>query len=230
MIEETSAINSGKRVNIICHSLGCLQSIHFLNSQSLNWRNKYIHGYITLAGPWGGSTEALQATLIGLDFKIPLLGINKFRDMERTFPSILELLPRLEVFGNQVLIETPEKNFTAKDYAKVFKFIECDDCLINLHDLLLPNISFPSVNTTCIFGSGITTPSKYRYLFKSHKLIPYVYGGYGDGVVNSVSLQYCNKWLPKRGNNRLSIYEVDGINHGNIVDEESIVDLFMDYL
>lgn len=65
LIEETYEINGQQRVILMCHSLGCIRSVHFLNNQSESWKNKYVHEYVALSAPWGGSVDALVAELIG---------------------------------------------------------------------------------------------------------------------------------------------------------------------
>lgn len=230
VVEDTFEINSKRKVNIICHSLGCLRSVHFLNTRSVEWRNKYIHGYVSLAAPWGGSTEALQSLLLGANFNIPLLNINKFRDLERTFPSIVELLPRNTVWKDKVIVQTPKKKWTANDYQEIFDFVQCEDCKVNFHDVVMPNIAFPEVNITCIFGKGVTTPSKYKYFFNNPDIKPYAYGGDGDGVVNSISLEYCSGWKKSQSKYRVNDYALEGINHGSIIDKDEIIDLYFEYL
>lgn len=65
LIEETYAINGERKVYLICHSLGCLRSIHFLNLQSQEWKDHYIKEYITLSAPWAGSAQSLLALIEG---------------------------------------------------------------------------------------------------------------------------------------------------------------------
>ena len=65
LIEETYRINEHKKVILMCHSIGCVRSVNFLNNQTDSWKNEFIHEYVTLASPWAGSTDALMAKLIG---------------------------------------------------------------------------------------------------------------------------------------------------------------------
>lgn len=65
LIEETYQINGNNRVNLLCHSMGCLRSIHLLNLQSNEWKDKFINRLITIGAPWLGSSQALEALLEG---------------------------------------------------------------------------------------------------------------------------------------------------------------------
>lgn len=53
-------MNDAQRVILICHSMGCMNSLYFLNHASDEWKAKYVRSLITLAAPWGGAVKVSQ--------------------------------------------------------------------------------------------------------------------------------------------------------------------------
>lgn len=65
LIEDTYAKNGNQSVMLIAHSMGAPMTLHFLNAQSQNWKDKYIKCLVTLSGAWGGSAKAIKVYAIG---------------------------------------------------------------------------------------------------------------------------------------------------------------------
>ncbi|XP_074601769.1 phosphatidylcholine-sterol acyltransferase-like [Brevipalpus obovatus] len=230
LIEETYQINGQKRVTLICHSLGCLRSVHFLNNQPDSWKNKFVHEYITLAAPWAGSVDALIADLIGRDFGVPWLSIEKIRSFERTYPSIIELLPIPQVFGAEVLVKTLSRQFTSEEYENLFDLADCKECSLNFEKIVKPNIQFPRVNTTCIYGAGLSTPSKIQFMTDNLNGPFNLQIGDGDGTVNSESLSYCQHWNKMRDHFTFNYVTLFGSNHADFVQDTGTVEKVLKYI
>ena len=96
------------------------------------------------------------------------------------------LLPTPQVWGNQIIIETPKKNYTSADYEILFEKsnfqygYERYQLIRNLTEDLIP----PGVNTIHMFGTDIDTALHYQYEsdvdFESE---PKTINGNGDGKI-----------------------------------------------
>ncbi|XP_029657545.1 phospholipase A2 group XV-like [Octopus sinensis] len=47
-------------------SYGCIITARFLTMQTREWREKYIRRFISISGPYNGSTESIRGILIGI--------------------------------------------------------------------------------------------------------------------------------------------------------------------
>lgn len=65
LIESTFFINGNIRVTLLAHSMGGPMTLLFLQRQSQEWKDKFIHKYITLSAPWGGSVKAVKVYAVG---------------------------------------------------------------------------------------------------------------------------------------------------------------------
>lgn len=57
LIEDTYKSNNNTRVVVISHSLGGLTMSTFLHSVSKQWKDKYIHAWVSAAGVFGGAVK-----------------------------------------------------------------------------------------------------------------------------------------------------------------------------
>lgn len=65
LVEETYENSEKCPVYLLGHSLGSLYSMYFLKLQDKRWKHKYIKGFISVSGPFGGSVESLYAETCG---------------------------------------------------------------------------------------------------------------------------------------------------------------------
>ena len=106
------------------------------------------------------------------------------RGEQRSYESSLLLLPTPQVWGEQILIETPGKNYTSADYELLFEEsnfqngFERYQLIGNLTADLIP----PGVDTIHMYGINVDTGTSFRYLsnndFDSE---PETINGNGDG-------------------------------------------------
>lgn len=137
-----------------------------------------------------------------------------FRIAQRTFPSLLEVLPQPEGFGDRLILKTDDVNYTANQYLDIFRFSDCEECFTNYHDMIRPNISFPRVNITCIYGSGFPTPDYFEYDSLNHFS---EINGDGDGAVNLFSLEHCKKWVNLNDNYDVKIVHIPKLQHRDAI-------------
>ena len=153
--------NGNRKVTIVVHSMGGPVSLYFLTRVvSQEWKDTYIHSYVTLAGAWSGGNEILATLVSGPTTNGIIqrqIGVDELRNLSRTFPSYYLLIPRAAVWNDTVLVVTPSRNYTANDYQQLFadagypqgytQFTEID--------MLRPA---PNVPTYCFYGLGVDTP------------------------------------------------------------------------
>lgn len=91
--------------------------LQFLQQKSQIWKDKYVKQFISLSSPWGGSMVTIQALSIGYSFgEDKFVKNDKMKEAERTFPSIVWLLPTQNAWEpNDVLASTSKKSYTVRN-------------------------------------------------------------------------------------------------------------------
>ena len=240
MIENMYNSNSGTKVTLVVHSMGGLVSLHFLTGFSgVNqaWKDTYIHALVTLNGPWAGTVFVLQTVISGFH-KTPdlLLFASKLIDkfalpLTRSFESIPWLFPKSSVFGNQILISTPAKDYTANDLKELFRKVGYTNGyrFFQRVQAINPNLPAPNVPTYCFYGNKVKTPSKLTYSKNFNGktntvgLRPRVTNGDGDGTVNIESARVCHKWssMPSKYPFRYKVFS--GAGHNSIMKKSKVM-------
>lgn len=227
LVEKAYRNNGNERVVIICHSMGCLNSLYFLENNSQAWKDKHIRSLISLAGVWGGSVKALKAFASGDNFGVVVIPSLSLRKDVRTFPSLAYLLPSKEVWpSDKVLVQNLNKKYTVNDYRQFFEDInypigyEMWLDVKNLTSLRKP----PGVEVHCLHGQKVNTMEYLDYAsggFPDAKPKP-SYGD-GDGTVNLISLQACRNWAQKQ---RQPLYykSFPTVDHMTILSDGKILD------
>lgn len=61
LIEETYRYNGNMKVLILAHSMGNPVMLYFYNNiVSQEWKDKFIHGHISISGAWGGAVQIIR--------------------------------------------------------------------------------------------------------------------------------------------------------------------------
>ncbi|KAK9888719.1 hypothetical protein WA026_000945 [Henosepilachna vigintioctopunctata] len=198
LIEETYESNSLQPVILIAHSMGGPMSLHFLNLQTQEWKDKFIKSLISLNGAWGGSVKAVKVYAIGDDLGSYALRESVMRIQQITAPSLAWLLPSpLYWKGNEVLIQTDRKNFSLDNLKEYFYDISYPDGWEMKKDTEKYQLEFkpPGVEVHCLYGTEVDTVERLYY--KPGTWLdgyPSLIMGNGDGTVNLRSLQGCAHW------------------------------------
>ena len=192
---------TGKPVAIVVHSMGGPMSLYFLNKVvTQEWKDKYIKVYIPLSGAFAGASESLESVVSGLyhlDFIPKLEFETTLLNIQRSFESLYWLMPRAEIYKDQVLVQTPTTNYSAGEYQPMFttfanyplgwtKYMPTSS--INAGYI------YPGVPTHCFYGSDVPTPLTYVYSSNDPTQKSTIVMGSGDGTVNKVSLEVCLRW------------------------------------
>ena len=98
---------------------------------------------------------------------VPIPGITGLtvRGEQRSYESSLLLLPTAQVWGNDILIQTPSRGYTSADYEIMFEKsnfqygYERYQLIGNLTADLVP----PGVDTVHMYGTEVNTGTVFRY-------------------------------------------------------------------
>lgn len=227
LVERAHVLNGGERVAFICHSMGCLNSLYFLNSQNQTWKDKHIRMLISLSGVWGGSVKAMKAFASGDNFGVLVIPSLSLRKDVRTFPSLAYLLPSRDIWPpTTTLIKNRDKIYTVNDYKRFFEDIDYPngyEMWLDVRNLTSP-LNAPDVEVHCLHGRGVSTIEQLDYVlggFPNTK--PKMKLGNGDGTVNLMSLQACTKWsrLQKQP---LHYKNFTAVDHMTILSDTRVMD------
>ncbi len=211
--------NNNTKVTLVVHSMGGPVSLYFLASVvDQQWKDQYIHSYITLAGAWNGANSGLGMLLSGL----PVESKTYFpASLYRTFPSLFYLLPRTSIWNDTVLVSTSDRNYTANDYQQLFTDAGYPQGYDQLTDL---DIEWPPPNvpTYCFYGLGIPTAMTYVYRSDFPDAEPSVVTDDGDNTINKPSSEICLRWENSSYPFKRTVFQ--GIDHGAIVRDKGVLE------
>lgn len=233
---------SGKKVTLVCHSMGCTHALVFLRQQTPAWRQANIRKLIALSSPWAGTAKALKALVVGDSLDLPLVGEKNMRMLSRTYPSIAYLLPQAEVFqmpnqnalqsGGPILVQTPARSYKVGDLEDLMRDLNLTTQYRWFKEssaLIKPLEPLPDVNIDCVQSSNVPTPE--TLIFRNQQDFPNgdfeLVNGNGDGTVNLQSLSVCNLWaqmLPER----VKQTEILNTNHISVIKHKTTLTLLTD--
>mmetsp|Transcript_49926 Transcript_49926/g.128470 ORF Transcript_49926/g.128470 Transcript_49926/m.128470 type:complete len:436 (-) Transcript_49926:137-1444(-) len=199
LIEDTVEANNGVKAVLPAISMGSPYANLFLTDYVTDeWKAKYVDTFFSISGVFGGSPVALRHMIAPDDWDgiLPKYAEKDFRDFTRSTPSIAWVTPFDVAFGNEILVETPTRNYTVSEQADAMRAAGGDNAADNMirERKYLP-FKDPGVHVECIYGHGVDTVGKI--IFKDSPLkqdqpeFDYVSG---DGTVPVSSLKICEGW------------------------------------
>ena len=187
---------TNEQVTIVAHSMGGPVSLYFLNKYvTQTWKDQYIHAYIPLSGAWTGGNRGLAQFVS--EICVACNPYSKlFTSSYKTMSSSVWLLPNPSVWGNEDLIETQTKMYSANDYEEMFTDINrtVDYKRFNLSLSINGDYPPPNVTVHCYYGINIQTPEVFYYGRGFPKNLTAISYGNGDGVVNLTGSEICLRW------------------------------------
>lgn len=192
---------SGQRVVYLLHSMGGPITWYFLGHQPQSWKDKYVEAVISLAGAWGGSIKAVKVYTAGDNLGIYLISPQNIRKEQRSAPSLAFLLPLPTVWkSDDVLVQTPEKNYTTANFKDLFEALKLPDAYNMYLDTkdLLKTLPPPGVELHCLYGHTVNTVEKLVYQEGHFPDSPEIIFGDGDGTVNIRSAKVCESFKDKQ--------------------------------
>lgn len=228
LIEKTYANGGNKKVVLLVHSMGAPVSLFFLTKVvDQAWKEKYLKAYVSMSGVWRGAANAAKAFVSGENEDIVVDLPIWARASQRSYPSTALLLPYPSDTWTKedVLIITPDRNYTAWDYEALFNDIGYPrgyDMFLETKDLAAPLIP-PNITTYCYYGYDYPTPLQFKYTAGEFPDIePIVYNGNGDGTVNIQSLLACSLWKDQMPFN-LTMAGFRYVEHVDIIKNSDVI-------
>lgn len=220
LIEQMYMYNNYRPVTLICHSMGCLNSIYLLNRQTQKWKDTFVRRLITLAAPWDGSFKAINALFFGDNLGIPILNGELLRELQMTFPSLMYLFPKPPSFPvDRTLVETKNLNFSLSNLDELLTQLNMTDQREMWLDTrpIADSLAAPNVELWCLYGQGFPTPSKLIIddlddLDGKYRIVT----GDGDGTVNLESLSACRN-MANSQEKPVNVKVFPNVNHINIL-------------
>ncbi|XP_065841022.1 lysosomal phospholipase A and acyltransferase-like [Oscarella lobularis] len=227
LIEDTYKTNGNRKVTLVAHSLGCLQTLYFLNDVVADsWKSLYVASFIPIAGPWAGAANSMRGYASGYNLKIPILSAHDMRPVQRSAPSSAWLMPTPRDWSSEPIVVTSTKNYTVNDYEAFFADIDFPigfDVWKNVSNVT-QSLAFPDVTLHCIYGANVSTVAQVVYAagdFPNGD--PTSLYGNGDGTVNEESLVLCNNWKGDASHD-VTTRIFPNINHFDMVSDLSVID------
>ncbi|XP_028814121.1 lysosomal phospholipase A and acyltransferase [Denticeps clupeoides] len=197
---EGMADKAGRPVVLVAHSMGNMYTLYFLNQQSQQWKDQYIKAFVALGPPWAGVAKTLKVVATGDNNRIPVISPLKIRMQQRTAVSTVWLFPYAHTWpASKVLVETPQANYTVRDFQRFFLDLDFEDGWEMWQDTekLVSDLKAPGVEVHCLYGSGVPTAESFRYTTFPDTEPTVVYGD-GDGTVNLLSAVQCKRWVDQQ--------------------------------
>jgi len=122
-VEQMYAEQGNRQVTIAAHSMGTVITHRFLSSMTVDWKQKYVRHFASIAGPLAGAPIVMQFFLDGPKsamggWTIPVGGGDEsLRAMQNSWAGLLSLMPSTygDAFNeNDVFITIADKNYTIK--------------------------------------------------------------------------------------------------------------------
>ncbi|KAK7087303.1 hypothetical protein V1264_021372 [Littorina saxatilis] len=238
LVEDLYHANQNVPVVMIAHSMGNPVLLNFYNHKvTKEWKDTYIHAHVALAPPWAGSIKSVRGMVSGDSDGIFFLNGLEVRPMQRSWPGIAWMMPSpIHKLWNpeETLVVTPHRNYSVKDYNKLFHDMGYDlgFLLLNRTRQFDTDLSkLPELRALhVLYGANMPTPSQYVYpagTFPDSD--PQVKNGKGDGTVNKRSLEAFKKFEGSQSIN-LTHQAFDGVDHLSILSDDHVLKFITDLI
>ena len=228
LVEQMYTDNGNTKVTLVVISMGGPVSLYFL-TQVVNqeWKDTFIHSYVTLAAAWSGLNGFLHALITPqptnnfLFYETPASG-QELRSLFRTFPSYYFVMNPGSVLNDTVVVSTPTTNYTANDYQQLFTNVGYPQ---GYTQFIESRIDWPAPNvpTYCFYGLGVPTLETFVYDdgFPDAQPIS-VINGDGDGSVNKASAEICLRWANSGYLFNNTVFP--GVNHSEFISNKAVLE------
>jgi lysophospholipase-3 len=233
LIEDLYERNHGAPVALVSHSLGGLVTLYLLNQKDAEWKRKYIDSWTPIAGVFGGTANLMKLHASGDNQFIPTASRLELRGGQRSYETNLWMLPNARVWANtRVLVTTPVRQYTVRDYADFFADIGYPEgfAIHQTTSRLTGELKAPEVRVNLVISRGVDTVESLVYRegdgrsWMEHE--PESLHGDGDGVVNVDSLYYPTKWTTEQ-TQQVTLHEFEKIDHMGLIRSEKVIDWFI---
>ncbi|KAF6214995.1 hypothetical protein GE061_009743 [Apolygus lucorum] len=229
LVEDTFRINENKKVVFVTHSYGGNMILLFLRAQTKQWKDKYVRSVISLSSPIGGSmTVFREYTKANWIRYAPSYMCSNLRKLAQSFPSMAYLVPSKEIWGNEVIVSTPLKNYTLRNLKELYE--DMDDAegwemWKDQQPYVSKAMEPPGVEFHCLYGTNNNQTIAKLVYDHEHQFPnnPRFVMGPGDGSVNLRSLEHCKNWKNQQ-DQTVYVKHFPNMNHIGIVTDRRMVD------
>ena len=127
---------------------------------------------------------------------------------------------------DEVLVVSPDRNYTVKDIKEMFQDIDYMDGYMMWEDTkdLIKPLTAPGVEMHCLHGINVSTPGQFIYTNKTWKVSsPVTLPDNGDGTVNLRSLVGCLRF-EKQQKQPVHHKVFNGAEHMQILNRKDVID------
>jgi hypothetical protein len=230
---ERSVETTGRKGVIVCHSIGCLIFYMFLVEYcDTDWKHKHIDKFISVAGPYGGSSIALKTLFSGLP-RLNFLKDKYFSVIQNSTGMILALPNMLGYAGDQIILhdQSNRRSYRVHDYFEVLpevaQHVWVNDVQHHLQSLL-KNTEVDTIFVTC---TSHATDVRYTYSDITKNLCKepiIIKNCRGDSVIPRKSLLFHNKNRQLYPNYRF--IDVPNTEHTKILHTKQLLNIIKDNL
>ncbi|KAJ6239694.1 phosphatidylcholine-sterol acyltransferase [Anaeramoeba flamelloides] len=225
MVEYSYKIDN-KKVNLVCHSMGCKLSTFFLTQTPQEWKDKYVEQLITIAPAVAGAFEGIRTLLFGNNFGDDILPNKDFKTLSLSWPAVYFNLPYDDTLWTNPIAIFKDKEYysTNEGFHQLFTDMELPEKAHQLLDFVWDDnqyIKNPGVKVSILYGYGSDTHS--QLIFKDKMIdgsIEYIDKS-GDGVLlEELILNYCEQWTD---NTSTSCQGFKGVCHQCLVSNKDVI-------
>ena len=205
--------------------MGCLQTQHFLASQTPAWKAKYIARWVAISGPYGGANSLLRLHASGDAEGLPVSALT-IRAEQRSYETNFWMLPEQGVWGAEALVHTPTATFSAAQLDGFFGAIGYGNGPAMLQRVARLRQAWnvtPGVETHCLFSTGVKTPRSFAWDSDTNfDAQPSTTNGDGDGTVCVESLRVCEGWQGAQAE-PVTVKTFSGVKHADMVKDAGVI-------
>jgi len=207
--------SGGERVTLVVHSVGGIVSLYFLNEVvSQEWKERYINTWVTISGAWPGGNSILQTVIS-----------DPLRLLYRSTESSAWQLPNPSIWGDTILVTSPNRTYTANDYEDLFTDIGYPQMyqmylgIVSINE----NYTAPRVPIHCMYGVNVSTRESFTYGNGFGANPTNTTFSDGDGTINLLTSQVCLKWRNEQSE-PFSNTTYPGVNHFQMVADTTVLE------
>ena len=230
LIEDAYQEN-GKPSVLVAHSIGCLIIYIFLVEYcNAQWKSKYVKTFVSVGGPFGGSSIAFKTILSGL----PRLSFLKERYeniMQHSSGLVLALPNQLGYNSEYVAFEKKTgKKYSVNNFFELLPDVSRCIWQDQIREYIPTFLKNTDVATIFVITSDRETETSYIYEeidknnFKEPDVIKL---GKGDGVITVQSLNVHQRNFSLYSN--YTFYEIDDVEHTSILHGNELYKLITSY-
>lgn len=229
LIEKAYDNSNKSKVVIVAHSIGCLlMYLLFVEYTSNVWKKKYIKSFLSIGGPYGGSSVSLKTIISGVP-KLKILKERYYNIMQHSSGLALALPNNLGYDKDDLIIEnkSSKKNYNIYTYQDILPDVTYSVWQQYVNPLLASFTKNTGVDTYIITTTSNKTESGYVYDLIDTTQINDPSGGTfskGDSIVTEKSLRMHQR-LDLNFENYKFIDITDNVEHTSILWSQSIFDL-----